>query len=504
MSWSYCTCRYYHLGRVVPKVDPSLSKAIKEEGLNPKKVITRRNNGLTRLPAQLELAAQARISKTADTKFRAEARSLISRIYQMRRPDDRTSLKIAKADIKTELELRDKIKNRPEYDPYGFRLTEDELGAQHELRMLIEGTLMNRTRNWQYYEYDEYSSNLYMATRLAPNYACLKTVMKEIHDLIPDFTPKSVLDFGSGMGTTTWAVNQTWPNEVSEFMNVDLAMEQHHLCDYLLRGGKDFGRPLPGIFHRQYLPASDKVRYDMVVAAFSLLELPNLELRTHMVENLWNKTNDLLVLVERGNQGGFSVIDEARSLVLKLEGHDPVDKLHLSGGARLARQITPPNAHVIAPCSHEFRCPRVLMPNKKRMDTCRFRVVYEPLELGERKFGFLKEEFSYVVLRKRPAIGHVGACGWSRWPRIVENRSQGSGHIIHKLCCPDGSLAETVITKKKYGDEAYAVAKASNWGDILPVKVCDTYRSKSSFNYEQKLSEAKSDHLDGSDNSGKY
>lgn len=499
MSWSLRLSRSYHLGRIVPKLDPKLTEQIADRSLNPKNLVSRRNNGLVRLPALLELAAQACALKSSNTKFRAEAQDLINMIYKLDRPDDRTSLKIKKADIKTELELRDKIKGGASYDTNKFSLAEDEQKARYELSQLIQGNLQDRKRDWRYYEYDAYSSSLYMATRLAPNYACLKTVMNEIRDLVPEFEPRSVLDFGSGMGTTIWAVEETWPKCVSEFMNIDLSVEQHRLCEFLLRGGKEFGPPLPGIFQRQYLPASSKVKYDMVVSAFSLLELPNLELRTSTVESLWHKTNDTLVLVERGNRGGFSVIDEARNLILGLEGFNPVNKLHLSGSKQLVHRIQSPSAYVVAPCPHEFRCPRAMMPSKRKMDVCRFRVQFEPLEIGQRKRGYTSEEFSYVVIRKRRNPYHDSE-NFCRWPRIVEGRKHSARQITHKLCCPNGQLAETVITAKKYGKEMYTVAKACDWGDILPVKVCDTYKSKSSFNHEQTNFSDKSFEFKCSDN----
>lgn len=462
------------MGRVVPEVEPHISKMIAEKEVNLKKVPTRRNMGLTRLPIQLEMAAHAKIRQVADPGFRREARYLLSVIYNLKLPDDRHVTKLKKADIKTELEIRDKIKESVDYAPDRFSFKEDLDMAKQELSKLIEGKLEDRRRDWHYYEYNERASHLYMATRLPSNYACLKTVMREIRDLDPSFEPKSVLDFGSGMGTTIWAANETWPNHVNEFMNIDISKEQEYLCEYLLRGGKERGESFPNVIHRQYLPSSNRTRYDLVVAAFSLLELPNMELRVQTLENLWNKTNDILVIVERGNKGGFDTINEARNLVLECGGHNTTRRVLFSPETKLRSKFTQPSAHVLAPCSHEFVCPRLQMPSKKRIDICRFRIVFEPLDLGERKSGFIPEEFSYVVLRKGPHRDYFNE-STSRWPRAVEKRKRASGHICHKLCCPDGNLAEVVFTKRKYGKPAYEIAKACDWGDILPVSVSDIY-----------------------------
>lgn len=481
------------MGRIVPEINQDISQQIDDKTLVPKKLWTRRNFGLVRLPAQLEFAAQNVIKRIADSKFRKDARQLYSIMYNLKLPDDRATVKRKRSDIKTELEIRDKIKNRADYDPSEFMLKEDGDIATFELSELIKGTLEDRRRDWHYYEYDEYASNLYMATRLAPNYACLKTIMNEIQAMDPAFEPNTVLDFGSGMGTTIWAVNETWPNTVREYLNVELSKDQQYLCENMLRGASEFGDLLPGVYHRQYLPTSGKTKYDMVVAAFTLLELPNSELRTQTIENLWNKTNDLLVIVERGNKGGFDAVNEARSFILDISGHDTTKKINFTLESRPNPKLKPPESHILAPCPHELTCPKIAMPSKNKLDTCRFQVVFEPLELGQRKSGFLKEEFSYIVMRKSPHPSYFNPTGCMRWPRVVDKRKRSSGHTIHKLCCPNGNLAETIITAKRYGKAAREIAKSCDWGDMMPIKVKDTYISKSSsFN----SGKTESDHVD--------
>lgn len=58
----------------------------------------------------------------------------------------------------------------------------------------------------------------------------------------------------------------------------------------------------------------------MVVSAFSLLEQPNQRSRINVIENLWFKTQDMLVIVEHGTEEGFTAILEARNLILQLGG----------------------------------------------------------------------------------------------------------------------------------------------------------------------------------------
>lgn len=62
-------------------------------------------------------------------------------------------------------------------------------------------------------------------------------------------------------------------------------------------------------------------QYDLVLSAYSLLELPSSYNRLETVLKLWNKTARILVLVERGNTTGFRVINEARDFILSLENN---------------------------------------------------------------------------------------------------------------------------------------------------------------------------------------
>jgi ribosomal protein RSM22 (predicted rRNA methylase) len=431
--------------------------------------------GLTRnLPARLHAIAENKLQHYSDKEFRQEAKYHLRIMQNVKLPDDEATLEIKKAEIKTELEIRGKLGLLESDDS---DLAEESLIKKGRLSQIIQGMLDERRRDWHYYEYDERAALMYMATRLAPNYASIKSVMNEIKVLDPKFKPRSVLDFGSGMGTTIWAVNETWPKEVSEFMNIDLSKEQQNLCEYLLRDGKDFGQPLETVFHRQYLPSSNRVRYDMVVVAFTLLELPNRELRAQTIENLWHKTNDLLVIVERGNKGGFSTVNEARNFVLDLSGYDVTKRVNLTSQTRPITKLKPIETHILAPCPHEFICPRSLMPSKRRLDICRFSVPYEPLGFGERKMPMMREEYSYVVLRKRPHPNCVNENYEFRWPRIVECPQRRGKHVNHKLCCPDGTLVNCTISKKKYDKESYEAAKDGRWGETLKVKLRENNRA---------------------------
>lgn len=217
----------------------------------------------------------------------------------------------------------------------------------------IERIMRQTCVTWKDIEYDDYSSLTYLGGRLAPNFAAMLTVFNEIKKSDPSFFPKTILDFGSGIGTSMYAANQIWPGSINEHFNCDSSNSMNDVSRLLLQGG-DEKKPLlfPGVFYRQFLPASPLIKYDMVISSFTLLELPNQRSRVQTVESLWNKTQDLLVLVERGSVDGFSTILEARNLILTLNGYDVTKSYYNHPSEASVVNYDPdnsPSVHIMAP-----------------------------------------------------------------------------------------------------------------------------------------------------------
>nr|CAD7567480.1 unnamed protein product [Timema californicum] len=205
------------------------------------------------------------------------------------------------------------------------------------------------------------------------------------------------------------AAREVWGNSLHEYFNVDCCAEMNNLASLLLRDGKeDKEMPLKGVFYRQFLPASHSVseiiylycllvdihyysnlhqglsdpmresldvmmiiiiwcldpfldyllyivlfqlKYDIVVSAYALFELPSSESRLETILALWNKTQAYLVIVEQGTNAGFKIVNEARDFILYSSKND--DNLL-------------PQAHVFAPVSHrpveDRQWPRLVSP----------------------------------------------------------------------------------------------------------------------------------------------
>ena len=50
------------------------------------------------------------------------------------------------------------------------------------------------------------------------------------------FDPSTLFDFGSGVGSVTWAAHQVWGDAIKEFHNVDISSEMNTVARLLLQG----------------------------------------------------------------------------------------------------------------------------------------------------------------------------------------------------------------------------------------------------------------------------
>ncbi|KAF8795141.1 Methyltransferase-like protein 17 [Argiope bruennichi] len=298
--------------------------------------------------------------------------------------------------------------------------------------------------------YNYFQSLAYLAGRLPANYASIYKVFSEVKSRLPLFQPRSFFDFGSGVGSAIWASRAVWEQSLNEYFCVDSSSSMNDIAQDLLIDENTGKSSIKNIFFRQFLPASDNIKYDLVVSAFSLLDLPTVEDRVRTIDTLWRKTNDILVIIENGNLAGFYSVLDARDYVLQIENQLPDVGLNRNG------------AHVILPCPHEFSCP--LMKEEKKKP-CGFYVPYE--DIFPRHRAVIKKDWiSYVVLKKgsRPTDSNT-------WPRIVQPVLKKSRFVICRACCSDGNLKELIITKAKHGRHAYRCARSSSLGDLLPLNI---------------------------------
>ncbi|XP_010599297.1 methyltransferase-like protein 17, mitochondrial [Loxodonta africana] len=327
-----------------------------------------------------------------------------------------------------------------------FLESPDPTQTEEKLHGAVLSALRRTTYHWQELRYNEKLSLVYMAARLDGGFAAVSRAFHEIRARIPEFQPRTLMDFGSGTGSVTWAAHNTWGQSLREYMCVDSSAAMLDLAERLLKGGSESGEPyVPGVFFRQFLPVSPKVQFDVVVSAFSLSELPSKADRTEVVQTLWRKTSHFLILIENGTKAGHRLLMDARDLVLKGKEKSPLD--------------TRPG-FVFAPCPHELPCPQL---TASKPLACSFSQAYHPIPFNWVNKKPKEEKFSLVILaRGSPEESH-------RWPRITQPVLKRPRHVHCHLCCPDGQMQHAVITAHRHGRDLYRCARVSSWGDLLPV-----------------------------------
>jgi ribosomal protein RSM22 (predicted rRNA methylase) len=428
----------------------------------------RRRTGTIFVPPYLELAAKRAISRHLNAQFRADADRMAKRVYHMELPNEAEDMVQKQRLITARV-----IGSEPIVDMNAMTVEERQFFLKKRQEK-VERLVNKCGSRWQDIEYDNYAAHVYLAARLAPNYAVLMQIFQEIKLTDPSFKPKTLFDFGSGIGSTIFAANESWPHSISEHFNVDISKDMNNLSQFILRGGDD-NMPMlyNGVYHREYLPLSSHIKYDLVVSAHSLMELPSRAARVQVIESLWNKTADLLVIAETGSRQGFHVVLEARNLILEMSGYDVTKSYYNRPVGETAVENydinNAPKCHILAPCSHHYSCPR--------MDTggpilCNYHASHRILDIGQKPLGFEKERYSYIVIRKGPRRQY----DQPPWPRINQEVLKRGGHIICRACCPDGGQKSVTFTRAKHKGHRFHCARYSKWGDLLPMTIVEEER----------------------------
>ncbi|XP_038070383.1 methyltransferase-like protein 17, mitochondrial [Patiria miniata] len=339
----------------------------------------------------------------------------------------------------------------------------------------VMNTLRRHVYHWQPITYDEVTVCAYTLARIAPNYATIYRVLQEIQKRLPDFSPQNLLDFGSGIGTASWAAHTLWGDAIKEFYCVDTSRPMHDVAEALMREqeaeNEENNSIIKGVYFRHFLPMSLQKKYDLTISAYSLLELPSSADRLNTLRTLWRKTDQFLVLVECGTNEGYKTLMEARDFILndlqREENRNETGRGVARGVDRgelgLAEDSTNLVGHVFAPCQHDQSCPRTI---DNSGTPCNFEQDFHDFNKRGHSSELTRERFCYLVLRKGP---RTSVDNTDHWPRIVRPVLPRARHVICRLCCSNGQLEETIITRAKHGRELYRCARYSAWGDLLPI-----------------------------------
>jgi ribosomal protein RSM22 (predicted rRNA methylase) len=254
----------------------------------------------------------------------------------------------------------------------------------------------------------------YALTRMPATFAALSTVFAEL-----PASPRSLVDFGAGPGTSLWAAQAVFDETPSATL-----IEQNTNWRAF---AEQLGLPAATWRHADVrrLDGAPDV-HDLAVLSYVLNELSKLD-AARVLRQAWDAAGSALVLLEPGTPAGFALVLEAR------------------------RQLIEWGAHIAAPCPHAAECPL------QKPDWCHFAVRVDRTRAhrfakgGE--LGYEDEKFSYVVAT-RQAPQSVAS-------RVLRHPLHSAGRAELKLCTPSG--LETLIAGKKHPD--WKQARKASWGD---------------------------------------
>lgn len=282
------------------------------------------------------------------------------------------------------------------------------------------------TRDGRLHISDDLAAKAYLAARLPATYAAARASLESIAEICPDFSPRTMLDVGSGPGTALWAARECWP---------DLALATLFEASPAIREvGSKLAQNIglaaewrSGDVVREKL---DFPQADLVTIAYVLDELAPAD-RDALIERLWTSSRNMLVIVEPGTPAGWQRILAARNLLLAK------------------------GAHIAAPCTHQLDCP-LAAP-----DWCHFsrRVARSRIHrlTKEAEVPWEDEKFIYLaVSRDRPVDVRA---------RVIAPLRMGGGKVSVKFCNDDGTAQERLVTRRD-GD-LFRWARRADWGDAL-------------------------------------
>ncbi len=293
-------------------------------------------------------------------------------------------------------------------------------------------------------------------------YAQSHHVFAEVQVRVPDFAPRSILDFGAGASPASWAARAFWPGSSLRATLVEPNAEMRSLNSQLI-GAALGNESADAMVVAEKMPDESAGTYDLVVAVNSLHELPPEAVRTG-TSLLLQRTSlsGLLCVVAPATHAGFDTIMAVR-----------------------AECIASVEASIVAPCPHSACCPLAaggeMQPwhgrkHPRPLDT----ICHTTARVRESSASAWKhrkrrrggtrvthsEAFVYLVARRREAKAEGEEA--AEWSRIVREPRPRKGHVGVDLCTAEGHVASVTATQGKSSAACYRFARKSRMGMTWP------------------------------------
>jgi len=266
----------------------------------------------------------------------------------------------------------------------------------------------------------------YLTVRLPATYAAIHAALNATRTRAPAFHPQSLLDFGAGPGTASWAAMEIWPDIESVQMhdhNAQFAEAERALAAASPHSALRQAQITAGI--------SEGYSFDLVIAGYVISEIAESRI-TEFVARLWSVCRGILVIVEPGTPAGFRRVLYARQVLLQ-------------GQAMIA-----------APCPGEVQCPMA------GGDWCHFTVrlprTRDHMRAKNANVPFEDEKFSYVAAARSGVVLTAPA------PRIIAPVVTAKAGARFRLCTENG-ISDVDIPRRDPAE--YRRHRRKDWGDLF-------------------------------------
>ncbi len=271
----------------------------------------------------------------------------------------------------------------------------------------------------------------YSLGRMPATMAVLSDVLKRLKQALPSFCPRNLLDLGSGPGSAIWTSFNIFPT----FQAVTAVEENPFFIELSQQISSALYPSVTPLWkQKNLLSALFEGSYDMTILSYVLGELPS-NTYDSLLGKAWEKTKEVLVIINPGTPEGFHSLLKARPFFTQPELSDA--------------------CYILAPCPHAYTCPL-----ESKQDWCHFSVHVPRSKvhtyLKEGSLPYEQEKFSYLIIKR-------GAPETPAPARIIKKPLLRKGHIHLDLCTPTGE--ESRITVSKRQKEVFTKAKHLSWGD---------------------------------------
>lgn len=269
----------------------------------------------------------------------------------------------------------------------------------------------------------------YALVRMPATFAAVRAALLAAVAAHPDFAPTSLLDAGAGPGTAAWAALETW----SSLTDLTLIDQNAALLSLARNIAAQIEGPTQPVFAHGTLPgALEKTSAaDLVLASYALTELAPQQLATTL-NALWQRTAQMLVVVEPGTTEGFRRMHTCRT------------------------QLIAAGAQILAPCTHHEACPLATAERWCHFNQ-RLPRLRDHIAVKSASTPFEDERYSYLIALRTPIERNQRR-------RILATPVVNKGQITLSLCAPRTCEAHPIPRSNK---TLYKQARHFDWGDAV-------------------------------------